>query len=212
MVENKENKFVFRDYAKGLKDALDLVNQDQVDNLFQVFHSYFGTNANIYLLGNGGSQANAHHISGDFIKTFSIAGLKLKISCLADNVCHLTAASNDLSYDEAYAMLIDNIIDRDDLLIYLSGSGNSINLVKCARKAKHRNIKQAALTGFNGGALNKIVDYPIHIKFDDMEICEDLQLSIFHYIKQRLILKYSDRFANFELPKYQKRTLEDLIS
>ena len=111
-MENKENKFVFRDYAKGLKDALDLVNQDQVETLFQVFDSYFGSNANIYLLGNGGSQANAHHISGDFIKTFSIAGLKLKISCLADNVCHLTAASNDLSYDEAYAMLIDNIIDR----------------------------------------------------------------------------------------------------
>ena len=60
--------------------------------------------------------------------------------------------------------------------------------------------------------LNKIVDYPIHIKFDDMEICEDLQLSIFHYIKQRLISKYSDYFANCELPKYQKRTLEDLIS
>ena len=207
-----DNKFVFRDYAKALIDALDLVNQDQIDAFFKVFDSYFGSNANIYLLGNGGSQANAHHISGDFIKTFSLAGLKLKISCLADNVCHLTAASNDVSYDEAYTMLIDNIIDKEDFLIYLSGSGNSLNLVKCARKAKSRGIKQAALTGFNGGALNEIVDYPIHIKFDDMEICEDIQLSIFHYIKQRLILKYSNNFDDLDLPKYQKRTLEDLIS
>ncbi len=206
------NKFIFKDYANGLIKALGLVKQEELDEFFNVFDSYFGTNSNIYLLGNGGSQANAHHISGDFIKTFSLAGLKLKISCLADNVCHLTAASNDLSYDEAYTMLIDNIIDRGDLLIYLSGSGNSLNLVKCARKAKLRNIKQAALTGFNGGALNEIVDYPIHIKFDDMEICEDIQLSIFHYIKQRLILKYSDSFENLEMPKYQKRTLEDLIS
>ena len=54
----------------------------------------------IYLLGNGGSQANAHHISGDFIKTFSMVGLKLKFSCLADNVCHLTAAANDLSFED----------------------------------------------------------------------------------------------------------------
>ncbi len=207
-----DNKFIFKDYAKELKKALDLVDQEQLDKLYSVFDSYFGINANIYLLGNGGSQANAHHISGDFIKTFSLAGLKLKISCLADNVCHLTAASNDLSFDDAYAMLIDNLIDKDDLLIYLSGSGNSLNLVKCARKAKIRNIKQAALTGFNGGALNEIVDYPVHIKFDDMEICEDIQLSVFHYIKQKLIYKYSDRFENLELPKYHKRTLEDLIS
>tara|TARA_A100001035_G_scaffold280333_1_gene285587 strand:- start:12974 stop:13603 length:630 start_codon:yes stop_codon:yes gene_type:complete len=206
------NKFVFKSYAGELKRALDLVDQDQLDNFFNVFDSYFGSSSNIFLLGNGGSQANAHHISGDFIKTFSLAGLKLKISCLADNVCHLTAASNDLSYDDAYAMLIDNLIDKKDLLIYLSGSGNSLNLVKCARKAKLRNIKQASLTGFNGGALNELVDYPIHIKFDDMEICEDIQLSIFHYIKQRLMYKYSENFENLDLPKYQKRTLEDLIS
>ncbi len=206
------HKFNFRDYAKQLIKALDLVDQNQIDKFFNVFNSYVGSNSNIYLLGNGGSQANAHHISGDFIKTFSLAGLKLKISCLADNVCHLTAASNDLSYDDAYSILIDNLIDKGDFLIYLSGSGNSINLVKCARKAKSRNIKQAALTGFNGGALKEIVDYPIHIQFDDMEICEDIQLSIFHYIKQRLISKYSDYFTNLDLPKYQKRTLEDLIS
>ena len=206
------NNFFFKDYANQLSSALDLVSQEQIDNFFNVFNSYFGSKANIYLLGNGGSQANAHHISGDFIKTFSLAGLKLKISCLADNVCHLTAAANDLSYDEAYSILIDNLIDKDDLLIYLSGSGNSLNLVKCARKAKIRGIKQAALTGFSGGALNSIVDYPIHIEFNDMEICEDIQLSIFHYIKQRLILKYSNNFDDLDLPKYNKRTIEDLIS
>ena len=206
------DNFYFKDYAAGLKNALDLVDQVQIDQFFKVFDSFIGSNSNIYILGNGGSQANAHHIAGDYMKTFSLAGLKLKISCLADNVCHLTAASNDISYDEAYSMLIDNIIDTNDLLIYLSGSGNSLNLVKCARKAKSRNIKQAAITGYNGGALNQIVDLPINVKFDDMEICEDIQLSIFHYIKQKLIIKYSSSFENVEIPKYHKRTLEDLIS
>ena len=206
------NYFTFKNYANEFKKALDLVKQDQIDSFYDIFNSYFGTNRNIYLLGNGGSQANAHHIAGDFIKTFSLAGLQLKISCLADNVCYLTAASNDLSYDDAYSMLISTLINEDDLLIYLSGSGNSLNLVKCARKAQRRKIKQAALTGFNGGALKEIVDYPIHIKFNDMEVCEDIQLSIFHYIKQRLISEYSQHFDDLELPKYQKRTLEDLIS
>ena len=61
----------------------------------------------------------------------------------------------------------------------------------CKESKVKRISNKLHLTGFNGGALNEIVDYPIHIKFNDMEICEDIQLSIFHYIKQRLILKYS---------------------
>ena len=138
--------------------------------------------------------------------------MKIKITCLADNVCHLTAASNDLSFEDSYAMLVGNIIDKDDFIIYLSGSGNSLNLVKCARKAANSGIKQAAIVGFTGGALKQIVDYPIHVNFDDMEISEDIQLSIFHYIKQRLINKYSSLFNEVDVSKYRKRTTEDLIS
>jgi len=205
-------KYLFDDYAFKVNQALKKVKQNEVDIIFSQIDERIGSANNIYLLGNGGSQANAHHISGDFIKTFSLASLKLKISCLADNVCHLTAASNDLSFEDAYAILVDNIIDKGDLIIYLSGSGNSLNLVKCARKAKNKGIKQASITGFNGGALKEIVDFPVHVQFDDMEIAEDIQLSIFHYIKQRLIKKYMNEFSDVDIAKYRKRTLEDLIS
>ena len=208
----QNSKYLFKDYALKINQALEKVNQNEVDLLFNQIDKIIGTNSNIYLLGNGGSQANAHHIAGDFIKTFSIVGLKLKISCLADNVCHLTAASNDLSFEDSYSMLVSNIIDRDDFIIYLSGSGNSLNLVKCARKAVNAGIKQAAIVGFTGGALKDIVDYPIHVNFDDMEISEDIQLSIFHYIKQRLMDKYSSLFNEVDVSKYRKRTAEDLIS
>ena len=208
----KSNNYFFQDYAKKVNYALNQVNQKEVDQLFIQIDKLIGTKSNIFLLGNGGSQANAHHISGDFIKTFSMVGLKLKISCLADNVCHLTAASNDLSFEDSYAMLVDSLIDKEDLIIYLSGSGNSLNLVKCARKAKSSRIKQAAIVGFTGGALKKLVDYPVHVDFDDMEISEDIQLSIFHYIKQRLIDKYIDVFNEVDISKYRKRTTEDLIS
>ena len=206
------HKYLFKDYSVKITQALEKVDQNEVDKLFDQIDKVIGTNSNIYLLGNGGSQANAHHIAGDFIKTFSLVGLKLKITCLADNVCHLTAASNDLSFEDSYAMLVGNIIDKDDFIIYLSGSGNSLNLVKCARKATNSGIKQAAIVGFTGGALKQIVDYPIHVNFDDMEISEDIQLSIFHYIKQRLINKYSSLFKEVDVSKYRKRTTEDLIS
>ena len=208
----KSNKYLFEDYANKISNALDQVNQKEVDQLFIQIDKLIGTNSNIFLLGNGGSQANAHHISGDFIKTFSMVGLRLKISCLADNVCHLTAASNDISFEDSYSMLVNNIIDKGDLIIYLSGSGNSLNLVKCARKAKSSLIKQAAIVGFTGGALKKLVDFPVHVNFDDMEISEDIQLSIFHYIKQRLMDKYIDVFNEVDISKYRKRTSEDLIS
>ena len=208
----KSNKFLFKDYSRKIYQALEKVDQGQVDKLFDHIDAILGSNANIYLLGNGGSQANAHHISGDFMKTFSMVGIKLKISCLSDNVCHLTAAANDLSFEDAYSMLVGNIIDKDDFIIYLSGSGNSLNLVKCARKSRNSGIKQAAIVGYSGGALKDIVDYPVHIKYDDMEISEDIQMSIFHYIKQRLMDKYIDVFNEVDISKYRKRTTEDLIS
>ena len=113
----ENNKLYFKNYADNLKSALDLVNQNQIDELFNLFDSFVGSNSNIFLLGNGGSQANAHHIAGDFIKTFSMVGLKLKVSCLADNVCHLTAAANDLSFEDSYAILVNNIINKINVFI-----------------------------------------------------------------------------------------------
>tara|TARA_Y100000589_G_C27113685_1_gene613308 strand:+ start:634 stop:1251 length:618 start_codon:yes stop_codon:yes gene_type:complete len=202
----------FNNYISKINAALKTIDENSLNKCFLEIVSRVNSSNNIYLLGNGGSQANAHHISGDFIKTFSVAGLKLKISCLADNVCYMTAASNDYSFEDAYSLLVGNIIDEGDLIVYLSGSGNSINLVKCARKAKSKNIKQIAITGYNGGALNSIVDLPIHVKIDDMEIAEDAQLIIFHFLKQQLVAHFKDKFIDSTGSKYIKRVTEDLVS
>ena len=202
----------FNNYISKINAALKTIDENSLNQCFSEILSRVNSSNNIYFLGNGGSQANAHHISGDFIKTFAVAGLKLKISCLADNVCYMTAASNDYSFEDAYSLLVGNIIDEGDLIVYLSGSGNSINLVKCARKAKSKNIKQIAITGYNGGALNSIVDLPIHVKVDDMEIAEDAQLIIFHFLKQQLVAHFKDKFIDSTGSKYIKRVTEDLVS
>ncbi len=202
----------FKSYSKRLSNALKTVDQVQIDQIHDEIVKRINTKNSIYIFGNGGSQANAHHIVGDYIKTFSLAGLKLKISCLADNICYLTAASNDISYQEAYSILLGTVIDSDDLLIYLSGSGNSLNLVKCARNASSKHIYQVSITSFNGGALKDIVDIPLHVKVQDMEIAEDCQLAIFHYIKQKLMNTFSEKFEDSYMPKYNKRTREDLVS
>ena len=201
-----------KDYGKRLLDGLTTIDQNLVDEVYTEIYQRINSHNTIHFLGNGGSQANAHHIVGDYTKTFSIIGKSININSLSDNSCYLTAVSNDLDYSAIYELLISTRVKANDLVIFFSGSGNSLNLVKCARKAKNSGINQAAIVGFTGGALKKIVNFPVHVEFDDMEISEDIQLSIFHYIKQMLMVKYADIFCEVDITKYRKRTSEDLIS
>ena len=211
-MENNFRNENLSSYANRLNKALISIDQSKLDSLYESISKRIDGSSAIYLLGNGGSQANASHIVGDYMKTFALAGLNLRINCLSDNISYLTAASNDIDYSEIYSILVGKIISSGDLIIYLSGSGNSINLVKCAQKAKSQNITQACVTAFNGGRLKELVDIPIHVNISDMEIAEDCQISLFHNIKQRLFYKYIDSNSRHNVsPKYSKRTLEDLV-
>lgn len=207
-----EDKNSFTSYSKKLSDALRTVNQDLLKKLFNEIFTRVETSHKIILLGNGGSLANAEHISGDYLKSLAINKKKLNISCPGSNSCYLTAITNDLSYEDSYATLVNSLIGKGDLIIYLSGSGNSMNLVKCARKAKNKGITQVSLTAYSGGALSEIVDIPIVVKVDDMEIAEDSQLIIFHYLKQKLLKRLVKNDNKEIMPKYLKRTLNDLVS
>ena len=140
----------------------------------------------IFIIGNGGSAANASHISGDYTKTFCLLKQNINIFCPTDNISFYTSAVNDLDQDQVFSILVENIISKDDFIIYLSGSGNSLNLVKCALRANALGIKQSSITAFAGGKLKELVEIPIHIKISDMEIAEDCQIAIFHSIKQQI--------------------------
>ena len=205
---------MFQKYKDSLNKALDTLNQKNLDILYEEIKKRLDGSSEIHILGNGGSAANASHIVGDYTKTFSIKKSKLKINNHSDNICYLTAASNDLDYNEIYSSLVGTLINPNDLIIYLTGSGNSLNLIKCAKKAADLNIKQISISGYNGGKIKDIVDTAIHINYPDMEISEDCQLIIFHYIKQLLFdeLEESDPFSENILPKYKKRVIEDLIA
>ncbi len=108
-------------------------------------------------------------------------------------------------------MLVNTKITKNDLMIFLSGSGNSMNLIKAARKAKNCGIRTAALVGYKGGALKDLVDIPLHFLIEDMEIAEDCQISTFHFIKQNLLFKNTSSDIS-KSRKYDKRTNEDLIA
>lgn len=199
-----------KEYGENLSLALNTISENLVLELKDEIRKRIGSEKDIYLVGNGGSSANAHHIVGDYSKTFCMIGESININCLADNSCYITAVSNDLDYSEIYEILITTRVKKKDLLIFLSGSGNSLNLVKAARLATKNGIKTAAILGFTGGALKELVDIPIHVEVNDMEIAEDSQISTFHYIKQLLFKELANE--NDHMPKYDKRVGEDLIA
>ena len=202
----------FSSYIYDLNKAITSLKESELNHLFVQIDKRINSSNSIYLIGNGGSHANATHIAGDISKSFAIEGIKLKISNLINNDCYLTAASNDISFEDSYSILLDSIIEENDLIIYLSGSGNSINLVKSARLAKKiKGIYQISITAFNGGELSRIVDLPIHIEISDMEIAEDCQLIIFHYLKKKLLTKNVKSEEN-NMTKYKKRIMDDLVS
>ncbi len=193
-------------YTKLLTESLNLIDPIPLKHLSDILENYLGSKSEVHLLGNGGSAANCAHITGDYTKTFSLYSTFIRMSSLSDNACYLTAVSNDLDYSEVFSLLIPGRIKKDDIVIFLSGSGNSMNLVKCAYKAKSNNIKTASVTGYNAGELGKVCDLSLHIPVNDMEKVEDIQLVLFHFIKQELCRRLEKKGITPQYaPRYDKR-------
>ena len=208
----------FETYSQEVNKSLKLTNSKKVDELAGRLYVALKESHKIIILGNGGSAANAMHIGGDYIKTFSLLGLKPRISTPADNVCFLTATSNDVDFNESYKIYLDSVLEKNSIVIFLSGSGNSINLVKCCNSKIFTSLKEFeswSITAFEGGKISKLTDKFLHIPTKDMEVAEDLQLIIFHYIKQKLyleIINSEDYQEIIDSNKYYKRTILNEIS
>ena len=146
------------------------------------------------------------------MKSLSILGSRLNINCPSDNICCLTALANDVDYAQVYEIFINSVGQKGDLLITLSGSGNSTNIVKAALAAKNKGLTVATLTGYSGGSLKNIGDINIHFEIMDMEIAEDCQLVVFHILKQSIVESFKNKNKDFIVTssRYDKRILEDL--
>ena len=144
----------------------------------------------VFVMGNGGSAATASHIATDWSKTAERTGKPL-IRCMSlnDNLPFMTAIANDLGYDEVFVRQLENLLNRGDVVVLISGSGNSPNVVKAAKFAKKRGAVTIGMTGFAGGKLRKLVDICLHIDSDQYGVIEDLHMAagsiLAFYLKQR---------------------------
>jgi D-sedoheptulose 7-phosphate isomerase len=135
----------------------------------------------IYLFGNGGSASLASHFACDLGKgTSDVAIPRFRVISLTDNIPLMTAWANDLGYEHVFAEQLKNLVVPGDVAFAISGSGNSPNVLNALRVAKQRGALTVGLTGFQGGKMKSLCDICIIIPSDNMQIIEDLHLSIAH--------------------------------
>ena len=139
----------------------------------------------VFLCGNGGSAANAMHIANDLLY-LRLKDKGIKAEALPANQAVVTCLANDTGYENIFSFQLEQLGAEGDILIVLSGSGNSENILKVIESAKNMRILTCAILGFDGGKCLKIADIPVHFSVNDMQIAEDLQLIVGHMLMQWL--------------------------
>lgn len=157
------------------------LNLEDVNTAMNVLEEARLSGKHIFICGNGGSAATASHYAADFNK--SVSGnqkIKYNFECLSDNIPTMMAVANDISYDEIFRFPLRNKMSTGDILIGISGSGNSKNVVNAFEFAKQIGGITIAIVGYDGGEMKGMADYCIHVEVNDMQISEDLHMILDH--------------------------------
>lgn len=184
--ENKPESF-FSEYATRLTNILAISDWSALSKLAHDLHHCWANKQQVFLCGNGGSAGNAIHLANDYL--YGIAkrtGKGLKVHALSANPSVLTCLGNDIGYHRIFAEQLAVFGQAQDILIVLSGSGNSPNIIAALEQAKQMHIKSYAILGYTGGQSKLLADVSLHFPINDMQIAEDLQLIVGHMLMQWL--------------------------
>jgi len=187
MDSNKNQEGFFAGYASRLQAVLASTEWSGVALLAQEMRNCWKNGRHVFFCGNGGSAGNASHLVNDFL--YGVAkrtGGGIKALALSANPAVITCLANDVGYDSIFSEQLAVQGGEGDLLIVLSGSGNSPNIVKVLEHSKTMGIKSCAILGYSGGKCKSLADQAIHFPIDDMQIAEDMQLIVGHMIMQWL--------------------------
>lgn len=182
------NHDFFKAYTSRLNSTLTSFESfPKIESLAMSIQEAWRHGGRVYLCGNGGSAANAMHLANDFIYGVG-KGTRPGIRALAltADSSILTCLGNDVGYDSIFSSQLEALGEKGDLLICLSGSGNSPNILKALETARNLRMKTFAIVGFSGGKALEIADVAIHFPVSDMQIAEDTQLIVGHMIMQWL--------------------------
>jgi D-sedoheptulose 7-phosphate isomerase len=177
----------FEVYASRLSSVLGASSWSAVEMLANDMLGIWKSGSQVFFCGNGGSAGNAIHLVNDFI--YGVAnqtGGGIRAISLSANSAVITCLANDVGYDHIFSEQLAVQANPGDLLVVLSGSGNSPNILQALRQAKAMRVKSYAILGYSGGQALTLSDVPIHFPINDMQIAEDLQLVVGHMVMQHL--------------------------
>jgi len=179
----------FNAYIRDLNKTIEKLDERQINNFIDVILKAYQDEKMIFIIGNGGSAANASHFAQDLAKgTRKSLEQKKRIKALSltDSLPFITALGNDDGYDTIFEQQLRTFAKPGDVLVSISGSGNSPNIIKAVNWANENGIITVGITGFNGGKLLKLSNYIIHVPLNDMCTSESIHSIVFHYIILRL--------------------------
>ena len=171
-------------------EVLKKLDVEQINAALNLLNETRQRNGRIYICGNGGSAATASHFQNDFNKGVSeYIEVPFRFHCLNDNVATLMAIANDIGYEEVFRFQLRNNLEENDVLVAISGSGNSPNVIRAVEYAKEQGCKIIGLTGFSGGKLREISDISLHASVNSMQVTEDIHM-IFDHLMMSIFYKY----------------------
>lgn len=188
------------DYCERLHTATKFIDWQLVSELASDLEKAWREKRQVFICGNGGSGSNATHIANDFLYPISKKkGEGLRVHALTANSGVVTCLGNDEGYDNIFSYQLAVLANPGDLLIVLTGSGNSANILKVLDEAKECGVKSWGFLGFSGGKALEQCDRAIHVPCDDMQVCEDTQMIIANCLMQYLYQNQPTQDAPVEL-------------
>ena len=179
------------DYFDRITKASNLVDRDKLVQAANVLERTYKENQTLYVCGNVGSAATAGTFVCDHTKLVQTdTSLTARVVSLSGNISMLTAIANDLSYDDVFLFQLKTLANSGDVLLAISASGNSENIVNAATWARKNQMKVIAFTGFEGGRMASLATVHLHVEADNYGIIEDVHQSLMHMLAQYIRLKH----------------------
>jgi D-sedoheptulose 7-phosphate isomerase len=185
-------------YVRRLRRVLARLDHSALDRGIDLIDDAWRRGRQVITCGNGGSALTALHYIADWNKTLTAVGSRpFRGRCLAENMGLLTAHANDESYQDAFSAQLRSALSDGDLLIAVSCSGNSENVIRAVEYAKAHGAETLGLCGFSGGLLRTVAHHAIWVACDDMQLCEDVHAMFGHITLQTLSARVSEDLLRY---------------
>jgi len=194
---------MMNEYFERVNEVCMDVDECEISQLLEILEKAYYQKKQVFICGNGGSGATASHLCEDLAKgtlngNIHKDGLRFKVISLTDNVPFILALANDVGYDSIFEQQLRTYAEEGDVLIAISGSGNSPNVVKAVEYANRKGLTTIGMTGFDGGKLREMAPYCVHVPVDDMGVTESVHGILMHYIVDYLREKLNTSYRYVE--------------